>query len=292
MRIRGLVVALSLAAVAACSESASGPTTPSAAPTTAVFVGAGDIATCGTTGSAATAALLDRQPGTVFAAGDNAYQNGSEQEYFDCYGPTWGRHRSRTRPVPGNHEYQTPGAIGYFSYFGSLAGPGNLGYYAYTLGAWQMIALNSEVDVSAGSAQAAWLKDQLAATTVGACTAAYWHRPFVSSGPHGDNVDMRDLFEILYDAGVEFLVVGHDHIYERFDRLDASGRPDPVRGIREFIVGTGGAPLTGPVRVRSGSQMQATTWGIIRFDLSPGSYRWQFIAADQSFSDSGFEMCH
>jgi acid phosphatase type 7 len=301
MRTRVFAFALAAVVASACSKS---PTAPTAVPATVsvsagttsaateVLVGAGDIANCGTTGAAATADLIGSQPGTVFTAGDNAYPSGSAQDFRDCYGPTWGRFLSRTRPAPGNHEYETAGAAGYFDFFGSRAGSGNAGYYAYSLGAWRIIVLNSEVPVSANSGQADWLKSELAAHP-GGCSAAIWHRPLVSSGPHGDNADMRDLFQILYDAGVEFVVSGHDHLYERFSPVDPGGRPDSVRGVRQFIVGTGGTTLTGPVRMRLGSEVQATNWGIIRFDLSSGSYRWQFISVSgESFADSGVEMCH
>lgn len=292
------VIVLLAAMAAACSGEPSAPSpapggaTPNAggSTATAVFVGAGDIGRCGSAGPEATALLLDRQPGTVFALGDNAYPKGTEEDYRDCYAPSWGRHRSRTRPVPGNHEYETPGAAGYFEYFGMRAGEEDRGYYAYTLGAWRIIALNSEIPVSSGSAQAAWLESELA-TTRSACTAAYWHRPLVSSGPHGDNPALTDLFRLLYDAGVEFVLSGHDHIYERFARLDPSGRPD-ARGTRQFIVGTGGTQLYAPQRVRMGSEVQGAEWGVLRFDLSPGSYRWQFLpVAGGSFQDSGVDTC-
>jgi hypothetical protein len=294
-----VLVSVLLAAVApACSEQTNAPSPVSGgdAPgaggssATAVFVGAGDIGLCGSAGPEATALLLDRQPGTVFTLGDNAYPRGSEEDYRNCYAPSWGRHRTRTRPVPGNHEYETPGAAGYFAYFGMRAAPDEGGYYAYTLGAWRIIALNSEIPVSGSSPQAAWLEAELA-TTRFACTAAYWHRPLVSSGPHGDNPDMTDLFRLLYDAGVEFVLSGHDHIYERFQRLDPSGRPD-ARGTRQFIVGTGGTALYMPQRVRTGSEVQAAEWGVLRLDLAPGSYRWQFLpVAGGSFQDSGFDTC-
>lgn len=303
MRTRVLTIALVGAVASACSNAPATPTGPTnvsvtgfvpagtSGATTEVLVGAGDIANCTVGGAAATAALIESQPGTVFTAGDNAYPNGSDLDFRDCYGPTWGRFLSRTRPAPGNHEYETPGAAAYFGFFGSRAGSGNLGYYAYTLGAWRIIVLNSEAPVSANSSQADWLRNEVAAH--GGCTAAIWHRPLVSSGPHGDNPDMRDLFRILYDAGVEFVVSGHDHLYERFSPIDADGRPDALRGVRAFVVGTGGTSLTGPVRMRLGSEVQATNWGIIRFDLSPGSYRWQFISVNgESFTDSGVEMCH
>ena len=296
--MRCLVAVLLAASAAACSgqpdapSAASGTSAPSAGGSSAhaVLVGAGDIGRCGSEGPEATALLLDRQPGTVFTLGDNAYPSGREQDYRDCYGPSWGRHRSRTRPVPGNHEYEQPGAAPYFAYFGSRAGTDNSGYYAYTLGAWRIFALNSELPVSAGSAQAVWLETELAASR-SVCTAAYWHRPLVSSGPHGDNPDMIDLFRLLYDAGVEFVLSGHDHIYERFERLDPTGRPDS-RGTRQFIVGTGGTWLYAPQRVRLGSEAQGAEWGILRLDLAPGSYRWQFLpVAGGSFQDVGADTC-
>lgn len=296
-RLLILVLAVGLAA---CSErplqpsnigDASGPAADTSF-STEVFVGAGDIGRCGSPGHEATARLLDRQPGTVFTTGDNAYPSGRPEDFRDCYNPTWGRHRARTRPVPGNHDYETPGASGYFGYFGSNAGPAGLGYYAYTLGAWRIIALNSEVLASAGSAQAAWLRSELQSTPT-QCTAAYWHRPLFSSGPHGDNQDMRDLFRLLYDAGVEFVVTGHDHLYERFARLDPDGRTDQARGIRQFTVGTGGGEINQPVFTKPSSAVIGTSWGVIRFELSPGSYRWQFLPVDgQAFQDSGFETCH
>ena len=297
--MRRILIALAAAGAAACSSNTSAPSPPQPGGPTApgtyspeVLVGAGDIAQCGSPGSEATATLLDRLQGTVFTAGDNAYPSGRIEDFRDCYDPTWGRHLARTWPVPGNHEYEMPGASPYFSYFGGNAGSPGRGYYAYTLGAWRVIALNSEVPVSAGSPQAAWLRTELASNSA-PCTAAYWHRPLVSSGLHGDNLDMRDLFRILYEAGVEFIVTGHDHIYERFSAMDADGRPDPSKGIREFIVGTGGAPLTQPKSVRSGSERQGVAWGVIRFELSPGSYRWRFVpVAGESFEDSGADVCH
>ena len=298
-RIPRCLVVVSFAAIAAaCSGQPDGPSgsgggAPSVGSSlaTEVFSGAGDIGRCGSAGPEATALLLDRQPGTVFTLGDNAYPSGREEDYRDCYAPSWGRHRSRTKPVPGNHEYEQPGAAPYFAYFGSRAGPDDRGYYAFTLGAWRIIALNSEVPASAGSPQAVWLENELASTRF-ACTAAYWHRPLVSSGDHGDNPDMTDLFRLLYDAGAEFVLSGHDHNYERFDRLDPIGRVDS-RGVRQFVVGTGGTELSAPRRVRVGSEAQGADFGILRLDLSPGSYRWQFLpVAGGFFQDFGVDSCH
>ena len=287
---RRLSIACVLAVAVACSKQ---PTKPgSIDDTTKVWLGAGDMGRCGSTGPEATAALLDRLPGSVFAAGDNAYPNGRLEDYLNCYAPSWGRHFSRTFPVPGNHEYVIPGAPGYFEYFGERAGFTD-GYYAYSLGAWRVLALNSEVAVSAGSPQAAWLRAELSALPAGGCAVAYWHRPFMSSGPNGDNVDMRDLFTILYSGGVEIVVAGHDHLYERFQPVDANGQSDPARGIRQFVVGTGGTPLSSPTRVRPGSESQGVAWGVIRFELSPGGYRWEFVPVDgATFRDSGFGTCH
>ena len=297
-RARVVVALFAAAAAAACSENAVAPSpTPSGQPpggsfSTEVLVGAGDIGRCGSPGHEKTAQLLDRIAGTVFTAGDNAYPSGTADDYRNCYGPTWGRHRERTRPVPGNHEYDTPGAAGYFGYFGSRAGPPSLGYYAFSLGAWRVFVLNSEVGVSAASAQAAWLRSELDAST-SACTAAIWHRPLVSSGDHGDNPDMRDLFRILYEAGVEFIVAGHDHLYERFAPMDADGRSDGSRGIRQFTVGTGGTPLERPAARRPHSEVIGDAWGVARFELAPNSYRWEFLpVAGAAFTDAGSAACH
>ena len=164
---------------------------PFAAPE--IFVGAGDIALCTPDGNhEATAQLLDTIGGTVFALGDNAYYRGTAEEYRDCYDRTWGRHKNRTRPVPGNHEYETAGASPYFDYFGIHAGPHGLGYYSFDLGAWHVIALNSNIPVSAGSTQGAWLRTDLAANRSG-CTLAYWHHPRFSSGQHGNQEQERKL---------------------------------------------------------------------------------------------------
>lgn len=301
--MRRLALALVAVTAIACSDRPTAPTPVTTGGTpapggggtslaTEVWIGAGDIGRCGSAGPEATAALLDRESGSVFTVGDNAYPNGRVEDFRDCYAPSWGRHRGRTSPAPGNHEYETAGAAGYFGYFGSRAGSADRGYYAYTLGAWRIIALNSEAPVSAGSAQAAWLRNELASSGAG-CTAAYWHRPLMSSGSHGDNPDMRDLFSILYDAGVEFIVAGHDHLYERFAPMDPNGRPDSQRGVRQFTVGTGGTPISQPGGVRFGSEIQGYAWGVIRFELAPNGYRWQFLpVAGQSFQDSGFESCH
>jgi len=195
------------------------------------------------TSASPTAALLDNIPGTVFTAGDNAYPNGSSSDYSQCYNPSWGRHKARTRPSPGNHDHNTSGAAGYFGYFGAQAGPSGLGYYSYDLGAWHIISLDSNIDMSAGSAQETWLRADLAASTK-RCAIAYWHHPRFSSGTnHGSEPATQPLWQALYDFGAEIVISGHDHEYERFAPQTPNGSADPARGIREFVVGTGGAGL-------------------------------------------------
>jgi hypothetical protein len=257
-----------------------------------VMVGAGDIGMCGTGGAEATARLLDGIAGTVFTTGDNAYMTGTMGDFRACYEPSWGRHRWRTRPTPGNHEYTNAGGAAYYNYFGASAGPGGDGYYSYTVGPWRVYALNSEAPSGAGSAQGEWLRQELASRPA-ACTAAYWHRPLFSSGSNGDNPDMRDLWRTLYAANVDLIINGHDHTYERFAPQDPDGRPDQPRGIRQFIIGTGGASLYPFVTVRGNSEVRAAAWGVTVFTLSTGGYQWEFIPVEgASFRDNGSGTCH
>jgi hypothetical protein len=257
----------------------------------AVLVGAADVADCGP-GAESTAALLDGIPGTIFVAGDLAYQHGSARNFADCYDPTWGRHRSRTRPVPGNHEYESPGAAPYFDYFGDLAGVGRRGYYAFNVGSWKVLALNSEVNRGPGSEQLQWIRSELSNSPAD-CTIAMWHRPLYTSGPNLPNTDMREMFRLVHELGVEIVLNGHDHLYERFAPQDADGRVDPVRGVRQFTVGTGGTTLYA-ASVRPGNtEVLRSVWGVLKLTLSPGSYQWQFVPAfGSTFSDSGQGVCH
>ena len=227
------------------------------------LVGAGDIASCSYNRDEKTAKLLDNIPGTVFTAGDNAYSSGTFNQFQNCYGPTWGRHKARTFPSVGNHEYSTSGASGYFQYFSALPPapvpndptenqfgltPGK-GYYSYNLGDWHIVVLNSMCELiegcSATSPQAEWLRADLAANPR-FCTLAYWHHPVFSSGQHGNDPKMAPAFQILYDNNADLVINGHDHDYERFAPQTPSGTADPARGIREIVVGTGGAKL--PIR--------------------------------------------
>jgi hypothetical protein len=257
-----------------------------------VFVGAGDIAWCGVEGASLTAALLDEMPGTVFTTGDNAYFMGSRNEFAHCYDPTWGRHKTRTRPTPGNHEYLTPGAAAYFEYFGASAGPPGLGYYSYAVGSWRIFALNSEISAFPGSPQMEWLRGELASHRT-FCALAYFHTPVFGSGTNGGNLHMQAVWRELQAAGVDLILTGHNHSYERFAPQDADGRADSARGIRQFVIGTGGAPLSGFPVVRPNSEVRGSAWGVLKLTLRSESYDWEFVpAAGQSFSDAGSASCH
>src|SRR5688500_11640754 len=257
------------------------------------LVGAGDIGWCGESGAELTASLLDRIGGTVFTTGDNAYLSGSAADFANCYDPWWGRHKGRTRPVPGNHEYQTPGAAGYFAYFGAAAGSPGLGYYGYRLGAWHIIALNSEISAFPGSPQLEWLRRELAANPT-RCSLAYFHTPVFGSGSNGGNPHMQAAWALMYGSGVDVIVTGHNHSYERFAPQDADGRLDAARGIRQFIVGTGGAPLTSMPFASANSEVRNnSSWGVLRLTLAGDAYDWEFVpVAGHSFNDRGTGTCH
>jgi len=263
-----------------------------------VLIAAGDIADCRKSGGKATAALIKHMSGAIATLGDNAYRSGSRQEFADCYDPTWGTEKSRTHPAIGNHEYNTHGASGYFDYFGDAAGQPGAGYYSYDLGAWHIVELNSNCGEIGGcdarSQEGRWLQADLSAHPA-TCTLAYWHHPLFSSGTvHGNDEEMRPIWRILYAAGADVVLSGHEHNYERFAPQDPSGVPDPQRGIREFVVGTGGeshypfgAPLpTSEVR-------NAETFGVLKLTLHPTSYDWVFVpVAGETFTDSGSGACH
>ncbi len=266
----------------------------------AVLVGAGDIASCDDlTGAEATAKLIERIPGTVFAVGDLAYPDGSDEQFAKCYGPTWGRFKERTRPAPGNHEYHKGGASGYARYFGQAAGDPSKGYYSYELGGWHIVVLNSECAEVGGceavSPQGKWLQrdlEQHAKT----CTLAYFHKPLFSSGAkHGNDPEMKPLWEILYHAGADVVINGHDHDYERFAPQDSDGHADATHGIREFVVGSGGKNSH---RLMASAQpnsevRNADTFGVLKMTLHPRGYEWEFIPeAGKTFTDTGSAACH
>jgi hypothetical protein len=257
-----------------------------------ILIGAGDIATCANNNDEATARLLDQHDGVVFTAGDNAYDDGSDREFADCYAPTWGRHLARTRPAPGNHEYETPGAAPYFGYFGANAGPSGQGYYSYDAGAWHIISLNSNISAREGSAQYEWLRADLEANPT-RCAAAYWHHTVFSSGEHGNNSRMRSAWRLLQEHGAEIVLSGHDHDYERFGLQNADGQADAARGIRQFVVGTGGKGLDPFERIQPNSEVRDNTaFGVLKLTLRGESYDWEFIPiAGGRFRDMGSGVC-
>jgi hypothetical protein len=302
-----------------CGQSPTGPT-PSPAPTPTVpdpntgpvipfptgpvlFSGAGDIGSCDSgNGTEITARLLENLGGRIFTTGDNAYPFGEATNFQRCYDLSWGRFKDRTYPVPGNHDYgddQRSEANAYFSYFGSNAGAFGAGYYSYDYGSWHIIALNSNfkgpahVGVAVGSPQMSWLVNDLQVNHP-RCVLAYWHHPLFSSGQNGPSPDMHPIFKALYDANADVVLNGHDHIYERFGPQDADGRRDEARGIREFIVGTGGhQQLTAAPTATTNSDRKITgQFGILRLTLNTDSYAWEFVTGNGSVQDSGSGTCH
>jgi 3',5'-cyclic AMP phosphodiesterase CpdA len=272
-----------------------------------------------------TARLLDLMPGaTVAMLGDGAYEFGSPLDYWGCYNPTWGRHLRRTRPAAGNHEYLTPGASGYFLYFRQRAAP-PLGYYSYDLGNWHVVVLNSTPQVylcwppesdevppgfptlpdpsvigpdagracAGDAAQQLWLQADLAAHATTPCTVVYFHHPRFSSGKHGNHFQMQKIWDIIYANGVDLVLSGHDHLYERFAPQTPDGVADDVRGIRQFTVGTGGAEFYAVSTVQPNSEVIINdSHGVIALALDESAYAWAFVGVDRTIRDSGTGSCH
>jgi len=294
-----LIVLLAVSGGRVQRNPVSSPEIPAAQTADPVLLAAGDIANCGRTQDESTAQLLDGIAGTVVTLGDNAYPDGTLDQFNNCFGPTWGRHRDRTRPSPGNHDYHTAGGAGYYTYFGAAASPLDVnctsdcrGYYSYDLGGWHIIALDSEIERGAGSVQEQWLRADLAANQ-SVCTLAYWHKPLYSSGQHGNNSSVQAFWQALYDYGADVVLNGHDHTYERFAPQNPAGQADPARGIREFVVGTGGASLYSFIAIQPHSEVRNnTSWGVLRLSLHPTSYDWEFVpVAGQTFTDMGSAGC-
>lgn len=264
-------------------------------PTPAILVGAGDISVCGNPGDEATAKLLEQIPGTIFTAGDNSNDDGTLNQYKKCFGPTWGQFKDHIRPALGNHDNKDDGQD-YYSYFGKAAGSAGKGYYSYDLGAWHIIVLNSNCPGGCGknSKQVKWLKLDLKDHPT-RCSLAYWHHPFYTSGFGENNEKMGLIWEVLYQAGVEMVINGHDHHYERFAPQDPYGNPDPLKGIREFIVGTGGAysiGINGQPSAHSEKQI-LDTFGVLKLSLFEDRYTWNFIPEEgRTGADSGADICH
>jgi acid phosphatase type 7 len=257
--------------------------------------GRGTAAACHMGATARLVRTLD--PQVVLTLGDNQYENGTLDKFRRSYAASWGRLKGRTRPAPGNHDYRTAGAAGYFDYFGARAGRRSRGYYSFNLGGWHLIALNSECTqvggCGKGSPQERWLRTDLAAHPA-RCVLAYWHKPRFSSGMHGNNPTYTAFWQALYRAGAELVLVGHDHDYERFAPQTPSGRADRARGIRQFVVGTGGKTHYGFRRIRANSQVRnSNTFGVLRLTLYASGYDWRFVPEPgKTFTDTGHGTCH
>jgi hypothetical protein len=266
-----------------------------------VLLAAGDIAECEHEGDEATARILAEYPGaTIAPLGDNAYQEGTLSQYENCYGPSWGQFEDRTRPATGNHDHSTKNAQGYWDYFGSRGGPYDNYYYSYDLGAWHVVVLNSDCWRVGGcevdDPQIQWLREDLQQNP-SVCTLAYWHRPPFSSGRYGDpenTARVRPLWDTVYEEGVDLVLTGHEHSYERFAPMDAEGNRDD-QGVRLIVAGTGGGNLRSfkydplpTTEIRNDD-----TWGVLKLTLTPSDYSWEFLpVAGESFTDSGSGRCH
>ncbi len=280
--------------------------TPAPTPTPApyVLIGAGDIAFCGDApeyqGDEQTANLVEKllaqnPNAAVFTAGDNVYGEGTLAELKNCFGTTWGRFKDKIHPSAGNHDYMTDQGQPYYTYFGEAAGPAGIGYYSYNLGDWHIVALNSNCnDIACGpnSAQVKWFQEDLQSNPQ-PCTLVYYHHPRFSSGIAGGSGSTIAFWKTAVELGVDVIVNGHDHDYERFAPMDADGNPDP-KGVQEFVVGTGGAVLRDFDQIKSNSEVRYNrTHGVIEFQLFPGHYQWTFMPAEESdFTDAGAGTCH
>jgi hypothetical protein len=328
-----VVGSIASAMVLACMAAVLTATPGASQTQTVTLVGAGDIAECSPDNNAEeTAALLAKIPGTVLALGDNAYPDGTRTQYANCYDnyrlsdgsvfdartSWWGQYKARTMPVVGNHEYHiSKVAQPYFDYFSAINGfkqprapvpntsanPGltpRKGYYSYDRGSWHIVALNSNCNKVGGcektSAQGKWLRNDLANTTNKRCTLAYFHHPLYSTGNNIPNPNVKPLWQILYNNHAEVIVNGHAHRYERFVPITPAGTTDPQHGIRQFVAGTGGAPGGSevyPDQAPGVEKVETGTPGVLKLDLSAGSYSWRFVPiAGQSFTDSGTGSCH
>jgi hypothetical protein len=282
-----------------------GPPAQPASPVAPVVAAAGDIA-CGSATPPGTPCrhreTSDLVTGEGFDAvlvlGDNQYEAGSLADYERFYEPTWGRVKSITHPVPGNHEYATASASGYFGYFGAAAGVPAKGYYSFDIGAWHVIALNSNCQsvggCHRGSPQEVWLRADLAAHPT-SCTLAYWHHPrFTSGAVHDSDPRTGAFWEALYEYRADLVLSGHQHNYERFAPQSPDGAADPSNGIRQFVVGTGGKNLYSFSSPPAGNSVvrNSETFGVLELTLHPTGYEWRFLSVGgAAFTDAGSANC-
>lgn len=296
---------LSTSQAQAQKESKDNKASNKSSPVTFTLFAAGDIADCRRkpaeqTMAAQTANLIEQglaQDKNAYAVslGDNTYPIGKPSEFSDCYDKTWGKFKTRTLPSPGNHDYGVPLAQGYYNYFDELAGSERRGYYKKVLGNWLLLSLNSNIKQQAMRDQITWLKNELKEKQSN-CVLAFWHHPVFSSGGHGDTAIMQEVWQLLADASADIVLASHDHNYERFTPLDKNGRPSD-KGIRSFVVGTGGAKLTPMFFPKSISDIrQNEVHGVLKLQLNANSYDWEFLATPgtnaSGFRDKGHSNCH
>ena len=290
---------------------ATAPAELSAISGASVIIAAGDIGSCASGGDELTAHLVDSLlvadsvadvEDVVATLGDNAYPNATDADFARCFRPSWGdsakRIMQRIRPSPGNHEHYVEKAAPYYRFFGRRAGNAGKGYYSYNLGAWHMIVLNSEMLVNSQFSpedreeQEEWLANELRNNTR-RCTLAYWHHPRFSSGWHGSDIRMDNWWKLLYRGGVDVVLNGHDHHYERFHPLDTTGTIDTTRGMVQFVVGTGGIELRGIRAPLSYSAARVTgRWGVLKITLGREEYRYAFLEPGGRVWDPGGGRCH
>jgi len=261
-----------------------------------VLVGAGEIATCNSNNDELTAKRIDAVDGTVFTLGNNAWSRGTLDEFEECYEPTWGRHRDRTRAVAGERDFLTPRAAGLFAYFDGTTAVPPPGWYSYDTGGWHVTVLNSALPITKQSPQLEWFRNDLAANPA-ECTIAMWSHPRFSSGRAAPGfAKTAPFFDVAYAAGVDVVLNAREAWYERFSPMDPTGTADPS-GIRQFVVGTGGIALQGPepgTPVQPASEVRsAESRGVLELRLEDGAYEWRFLpVAGEPLSDVGRGRCH
>ncbi|MFZ6648571.1 metallophosphoesterase family protein [Undibacterium sp. TJN25] len=291
-------------ALAAKAKAKSAPAAKAAK--SVILYAAGDIADCKNKAAAEsmaakTAALVTSglaglgkdANAAVLTLGNNTYPVGTPDEFNDCYDGTWGKFLARTLPSPGNHDYAMPLGQGYYNYFGQQAGAGRRGYYSKDIGSWHIISLNSNLKDEQFQAQLKWLQEDLKSTGR-SCTLAFWHHPVYSSGGRGNNAVMQPVWKMLYEARADLVLAGHDNNYERFAPQDAAGQRDDKKGMREFVVGTGGARLTPILLTKPNSELRDnSSYGVLKLTLNEKSYDWEFLPiAGQHLNDKGSSNCH
>ena len=293
-----LTASMAAAVLVACVAAALAADPGLGRTSTATMVGAGDIAGCSERGdSSATARLLGNIGGSVYTLGDNVQGQGDANEFRNCYDPTWGKHKKRTKPAVGNHEYHTAGAEPYYDYFGARAGARGEGYYSYDLKSWHVVVLNSNCGQVGGcesdSPQGRWLRNDLAENPA-RCTVAYFHHPLQATGLNTPSPQVRPLWDMLHDRRADVILSGHAHRYERHAPMTPGGARSE-NGIRQFVVGTGGADGGTEIYKDQTPNLQRVkvgTPGVLKLSLRADSYGWRFVPIAGKFTDSGTDTCH